>query len=133
MTGILTFQTPHGAVSVEVADGVALAAGGRPGGDQLVAKGAASALGGEILANAPKTFDQAMTTLRAYAANLEDFILSLDLTPQEVSVQIGLKLTGSAGFVIAKAGGESEMRVSLKWAPNARTRSPDAKPSRASP
>jgi hypothetical protein len=43
--------------------------------------------------------------------------MGLELTPSEVAVEIGLKLTGSAGFVIAKAGAESEMKVSLKWQP----------------
>ena len=58
-----------------------------------------------------------MTTLKAYAASLEDLITGLDLTPKEVSVEIGLKLSGSAGFIIAKAGAETEMKVALTWEP----------------
>ena len=68
-----------------------------------------------------------MSTQKAYAANLEDLIRGLDLTPSEVSVEIGLKLSGSVGFIITKAGAETEMKVSLTWEPNkaAQTASPE--------
>lgn len=120
MTGILQFRTARGEiVSVEVADNVALSAGGEAS-DGMVAKGSQpmTAKGfGEVVGAAPRSFEEAMTTLRAYAGALGDMIGSLDLTPSEVSVEIGLKMTGSAGFVIAKAGAETEMKVSLKWEP----------------
>ena len=118
MTGILRFNTPHGVVAVEVADDVALAAGGNVEETGPVAKGL-GARGREIVADAPTSLQEAMSTLRAYAASIEDMILQLDLTPREVGVEVGLKVTGSAGFIIAKAGAESEMKVSLKWQPRA--------------
>lgn len=124
MTGILVFESRHGQIAVEVDDIVARAEGGTPAASHLVTKGS-QPVGSEVLAKAPRNFEDAMTSLKAYAGALEDLILGLDIMPSEVSVQIGLKLTGAAGFVIAKAGAESEMKVSLKWEPK-RGRGPDA-------
>lgn len=116
MTGILVFESRHGQIAVEVDEIVARVAGGATETGGLTPKGGVP-VGAEVLAKAPKTFDDAMASLKAYAGALEDVVMSLDLTPSEVAVEIGLKLTGSAGFVIAKAGAESEMKVSLKWEP----------------
>lgn len=120
MTGIITFETKHGTVAVEVDESVARAAGGEAAPPKFVSKGSQAMTpkgGADIVAKAPRSFDEAMGTLRAYAANLEELILGLDLTPKEVSVEIGLKMSGSAGFVIAKAGAETEMKVALTWEP----------------
>lgn len=116
MTGILTFQTEHGEIAVEVDEGVALAAGGTG----PVRKGGGGSSGVEILARSPRSFDEAMVTLKAYAASLDDLIRGLHLTPKEVAVQIGLRMSGSAGFIIAKAGAETDMKISLKWEPQSK-------------
>ncbi len=117
MTGILTFGTPHGTIAFEVDERIALAArGGETTGPPLVAKGALG-IGAEIVATAPKSFDEAMSSLKALAASMEDLIRGMDLAPREVAVEIGLKLSGTVGFIIAKAGADTEIRVSLKWEP----------------
>ncbi len=123
MSSILQFKTARGEiVSVEVTDHVALSSQ-NPETEDLVAKGslppAANGFG-EIVATAPRSFEEAIATLRGYAGALGDMIGDLDLRPAEVSVEIGLKMTGSAGFVIAKAGAETEMTVSLKWQPKSK-------------
>jgi inner membrane protein involved in colicin E2 resistance len=121
MTGIIQYETKHGLVSIEVDEAVAEAAGGRRQGDTgLKAKGGyrtASATDGDIIAKAPGKFDEAMATLKAYAGNLADLIEEIEMTPEEVSFEVGLKMTGSAGFIIAKAGAETEMKVALTWKP----------------
>ena len=53
-----------------------------------------------------------------------DLVAELDLTPEQVSFEVGLKMTGSAGFVIAKAGAETTMKVALTWKPRAPTTAP---------
>ena len=116
MTGILQFHTEHGVISFEIDPSDAQAVGGEVSAP-LVAKG-----GVDIVAKAPRSFDEAMSTLKAYAANLEDLVMGLDLTPREVSVEIGLKMSGSAGFIIAKAGAETEMKVGLTWEPKPSTK-----------
>lgn len=122
MTGIVQFRTRRGdKVSVEVDDAVARAAHDDAAG--RVKKGAApmTAKGGELVSLAPKSFEEAMETLKAYAGGLQDMIDDMDLRPREVAVEIGLKMSGSAGFVIAKAGAETEMKVSLTWEPKPKT------------
>jgi hypothetical protein len=120
MTGIVQFHTRHGVISVEIDPSQMEATRGQLS-DQLVAKGgpvSTAARGGlDIVVKAPQSFDEAMGTLRAYAACLEDVIMGLNLTPSEVSVEIGLKMSGSAGFIIARAGAETEMKVALTWEP----------------
>ncbi len=121
MTGIIQYETKHGLVSIEVDEAVAEAIGGdRQRGSGLKVKGerrTASATGGDVIAKAPGKFDEAMGTLKAYAGNLADLIEEIELTPEEVSFEVGLKMTGSAGFIIAKAGAETEMKVALTWKP----------------
>ena len=121
MTGILQFETKHGVISIEVDEAVARAVGSdRVAETGLQPKGGfrtASADGGDVVAKAPGKFDEAMASLKAYAGNLADLIDGFDFTPEEVSVEVGLKMTGSAGFIIAKAGAETEMKVALTWKP----------------
>ncbi|MFF0950141.1 CU044_2847 family protein [Rhizobium leguminosarum] len=115
MTGIVTFTTPHGTVAFEVDDAVARKNTSAEQNDRLVAKGFAPPDAGEIVASSTKSFGEAMSTFKAYVANLQDLLSDLVIAPSEVSVELGLKLTGSAGFVIAKAGAESEIKISLSW------------------
>jgi hypothetical protein len=45
-------------------------------------------------------------------------------SPHEIEVEFGVKLSADARIVIARAGGEANFRIVLRWA-----RSPDAPPS----
>ena len=111
MTGILVFKSAHGDIAVEVDEEVARAAGASKGSVPLTKDG------GDVLARSPVDFADALKTLKAYAGTVEDLIKGLNFVPREVSVQVGLKLKGEAGFIIAKAGTEAEMQISLKWQP----------------
>ena len=112
MTGIVVFNSPHGAIAIEVEESFALSAGVSAPSNGYVEKGV-----GEVVARSQRSFCDAMETMRAYAASLDDIVQSLPLAPEEVSFEFNLKMSGSVGFVIAKAGAESEMKVSLTWAP----------------
>lgn len=131
MTGILQYETKHGLVSIEVDEAVARAVGSDQEAETgLQAKGrfrTASADGGDVIAKAPGKFDEAMASLRAYAEGLADLIDDFEFTPEEVSVEVGLKMTGSAGFIIAKAGAETEMKVALTWKPTPSKAGPKAR------
>ena len=80
---------------------------------------ASAGAGENLIVDAATGSGQAMSPLRAYAANLQDVINSLDLTPKEVSVEIRLKIAGEAGCILAKAGTAAEMKVALTWEPGA--------------
>lgn len=36
---------------------------------------------------------------------------------KRIEVELGLRLTGEAGFVVAKCGGEANFRVQVRWEP----------------
>lgn len=68
-------------------------------------------------------FENAMSSLQAYAGSVQDIVNNLATTPKEVTVEVGLTLKGEAGFfAIAKAGTEAEMRVTLSWEPKPKPR-----------
>lgn len=121
MTNVMTFQSKYGPISVEMDDAMASAAAAEQdnGDNTWVAKSAKSltSKGREVHIETDSRFNEAISSLHAYASTLLDVVGEIDLTPSEVSVEVGLKLTGSAGFIIAKAEGEAEMKVSLKWEP----------------
>ena len=128
MTGILRFETSYGPVLVEVDEKVARNAQSADGIAEVMARGyvpkspsaSTTASSGNIVAKAPTSFGEAMTSLRAYAANLQELIGNLDLTPKEVSVEIGLTIAGEAGWIIAKAGTSAEIKIALTWEPGAK-------------
>jgi len=64
MTGIFVFESRHGQIAVEVDDSVARAAGGTAVANDLVTKGSRP-VGGEVLAKAPKSFEDAMASLNS--------------------------------------------------------------------
>lgn len=131
MTNIMTFQSKYGPISVEMDDATARAAavaekGGE--GNPWVAKGVKglTSRDNETHVETDEKFEQAISSLRAYASTLLDVVHGISLTPSEVAVEVGLKLTGSAGFIIAKTEGEAEMKVSLKWEPGKNAKAPNA-------
>ncbi len=74
---------------------------------------------------AKRTFEKGMGLIRTCAEQVADTIGKVDkaISPDEVEVKFGVKLTGQAGALIAKKGAEAHMEVTLKW-----NRSTNAKP-----
>lgn len=123
MTGILKFETDYGDVLIEVDEETASAASRdqtardegltpKSGVVPLTAKSP-----GTIAGKANKKLGDAMSIVKSYASTVQDVVGGLKVTPKEVSVEIGLKLKGEAGFIIAKAGTEAEMKIALTWEP----------------
>lgn len=122
MNDIITFDSDFGPISFE-ADTTGMTTG--TGGDR--AKGVQPmSTGGDEAVKSDTRFDKALDTLRAYAGTIQQVVGNLDVTPREVTVEVGLKLKGEAGFVIAKAGAEAEMKIALKWEPRPRAKSSDS-------
>lgn len=124
MTNYVTFKSEHGDIKIQVDENFAEQARrteDQPGRENTwVSKGvtALSKGGGEDTEFETKTeFNDAIQSLGAYANSLQDVIGGIKLTPKEVSVEIGMKLTGEAGFIIASAKGEADMRITLTWEP----------------
>jgi hypothetical protein len=53
--------------------------------------------------------DRLLPALRSIGARLRT------LTPDELTVELGVKLTAEAGVVVAKAAGEANFTITLKW------------------
>lgn len=111
MSDILTFESEHGLIHFEVEE--------MPQ-STLTAKGSKpmSKSKTENTATSDTRFEKAMSSLSAYASALQDIIDGLDVTPQKVEVEVGLKLRAEGNlFAIAKAGTDAETRVKLTWEP----------------
>jgi len=73
---------------------------------------------GEIAARASQTFEAALEKVRPAAGAVVSKLRSLKDTPDEISVEFGLKLNAEAGAVVAAAGVEANYKVTLKWQQN---------------
>lgn len=71
---------------------------------------------GEIVARATEGFEDAISGALAGARALFDQLRSVN-APDEVVVEFGLKVTGEAGIVFSKVGGEGNFNVTLTWKP----------------
>ena len=68
---------------------------------------------GEIAATAAASFESAVDRLLPAMQVISDRMRQL--TPAELTVAVGVKLTAEAGVIIAKASGEANFTVTLKW------------------
>lgn len=71
--------------------------------------------GHELIEKAAMDFERALDTIKPAAATIIKKIRSLNDVPDEIDVQFGLKLTASAGAVVAAAGVDANYTVTLKW------------------
>jgi hypothetical protein len=70
---------------------------------------------GEVVATATESFQAALARFRPMAGAVVEQFRELGECPEEISVEFGLKLTAEAGMVVAHAGGEANLKVSLLW------------------
>jgi Trypsin-co-occurring domain 1 len=69
---------------------------------------------GEVVTEAAETLDAALDELRPALAKLLDRLRDV-AHPDEVHVELGIKLSAKAGVVIAQTSGEANFTVSLLW------------------
>ena len=93
-----------GSVTVEVDEGPA---GGR------TMRGGGSG-GAELVERSTQTLEDSLGGL---GSALRHIVSELHHAPEVegIDVELGLKLTGEAGFVVAKCGGEANFRVLVQW------------------
>ncbi|MFJ2648257.1 CU044_2847 family protein [Streptomyces sp. NPDC087420] len=103
MTALMEFTTDSGArVMVEV---------------DRDAPGARPVSRGNSLAQAGRTFDEALAGIRAAAESALAVFRDGPLKPDSVELEFGVKLMAEAGAVIAKSSAEGHLTVKLSWAP----------------
>lgn len=121
MTGILRFKTRAGGyVSVNVDEGLLHTEETQIGANEFVEKGLRKGyteLQSDLVMTASKTFEESLESLKAYADGISDVIDTFALQPNKVIVEIGLTVSGTAGFIIANASAETAMKVTLSWEP----------------
>jgi hypothetical protein len=68
---------------------------------------------GDAIADATETLQQSLETIRRGARAVLDGLR--ETAPDEIEVEFGIMLTAQAGAVIAKAGSECHLTVTLTW------------------
>ncbi|MCA2185548.1 CU044_2847 family protein [Nonomuraea cavernae] len=72
----------------------------------------------EAMARSAEAVDQAMDTIHGMAERVRDTVEKLAVRPDGVQVEFGIKFDAEAGAVIAKAGVEAAVTVTLTWGPS---------------
>jgi hypothetical protein len=90
-----------GSITVEVEDGSRTMRGGDRGTDLVERSGRTLE---ESLGSVAPALREVLGKLRGVSSELS-----------QIEVELGLKLTGEAGMVVARAGAEANFRVLLRW------------------
>ncbi|MEL6655531.1 MAG: CU044_2847 family protein [Bacteroidota bacterium] len=64
---------------------------------------------------ATMNFSNALNPIKSVAQTVVDKIKELPSPPNELTLEMGLKLTADTSAVIAKAGSEAHMKIVFKW------------------
>jgi hypothetical protein len=68
-----------------------------------------------IVAESGRRFDEMIDNVRPMASTVVEKLRAGDSSLSEVTLEFGLKLTFSAGAVIASSSGEGTFKVTMKW------------------
>jgi hypothetical protein len=83
------------------------------GDEQLAGFSPAAVSPGEVAAQATASLQDALDHLMPTVQTIGDRLKRL--SPDECSVALGVKLTAEAGVIVAKAAGEANFTITLKW------------------
>ena len=109
-TELIPFEAEDGAIfMVEVEDNSRTTRSGR---------------GNEPEEKAPKRFEKALAPLKSVAGLVMNKIREIKDSPEEVTLEMGVKLTAEAGAVLTKAGGEAHFKLTIKWKNEEKTDKP---------
>ncbi|MEV8440582.1 CU044_2847 family protein [Actinosynnema sp. NPDC051121] len=70
---------------------------------------------GDVIRSAATSLDDALRHVRKAASTALANFREMDVRPDEVQVEFGVKLTAQAGAVIAKTGVEGHLKIKLTW------------------
>ena len=70
--------------------------------------------GGKTVREAGRSLEEALDDIAPAVEALRKMAAAVS-SPKEVSLEIGLKLTAAAGVVLASAGAEGSIKVTMKW------------------
>jgi hypothetical protein len=81
--------------------------------DQLAGFTPASVQPGAIVATASESFETAIDRLLPAMQAISQRVQTL--APDEISLAVGVKVTAEAGVIVARAAGEANFTLTLKW------------------
>lgn len=68
---------------------------------------------GRMVAEAKHSFEEAIGSIKPVVASITNKLK--DLSPQEMEVKFGVKLSADAGAFITSIGGEVNFEITVKW------------------
>jgi hypothetical protein len=74
-----------------------------------------SVSGGTVIRRAQEGLEEAFDGIRRMASEAHARITSIDVPPQRLELEFGVKLSGETGAVLAKASGEAHLLVRAVW------------------
>jgi hypothetical protein len=60
-------------------------------------------------------FDAALEQVKGAAGQLQKALTSLAVPPQNCEIAFGIKLSASAGVILARAGAEANFSIKMNW------------------
>lgn len=70
---------------------------------------------GDLIRSAATSFDGALAHVRKAASIALANFREMDVRPDDIEVEFGVKLNAEAGAIIARTGGEGHLKVKLTW------------------
>jgi NTP-dependent ternary system trypsin peptidase co-occuring protein len=74
-----------------------------------------AARGEKLAGTAQATLEHALGRVGPLARAIHDAVRRIDVTPQEVEVTFGLKLTAEANVILSSTAAEANFEFKLKW------------------
>jgi hypothetical protein len=71
--------------------------------------------GGDLAVEAGESFESALARVQPAAVAVVDRFRGLSDAPEEVEVEFGIQLSAEVGAFVAKAAGEANFRVAMRW------------------
>lgn len=69
----------------------------------------------DVVEKSVQAIDIAMNTIYYMAKRVSSTVEEIDIKPESVGIEFGLKLDADIGAMIAKAGSEATLNVKLTW------------------
>jgi hypothetical protein len=82
---------------------------------EVSGQGVVRAGAGDVVERATERFDAALAQVTRMGQEAIRRARTAAVPPEAIDVELGLKLTAKAGFVIAESSGAAHFKVVLKW------------------
>jgi hypothetical protein len=71
--------------------------------------------GAELVERGGRTLEESLGTIAPALHEIVEKLRGVSSELSQIEVELGLKLTGEAGMVVARAGAEANFRVLVRW------------------